>query len=106
MPLPETVAIAGVALVATVVALSTFWAPGMALVSDASEEAGLDQALAFGIANLGWALGHLIGGGGGAALADATADALPYALLAATCALTWAGVVRLAPRAASARSSA
>ena len=100
MPLPETVVIAGIALVATVVTLSTFWAPGMALVSDASEEAGLDQALAFGIANLGWASGHLIGGGGGAALADATADALPYALLATICALTWAGVMRLAPRAA------
>jgi MFS family permease len=106
MPLPETVAIAGLALVAAVVTLSIFWAPGMALVSDASEEAGLGQALAFGIANLGWAVGHLVGGGGGAALADATADALPYALLAATCALTLLGVMRLAPRTASARSGA
>ncbi len=101
LPLPETVVLAGAALVVTVAALGSFWAPGMALVSDASEEAGLDQALAFGIANLGWALGHLIGGGGGAALADATADSLPYALLAVTCALTFAGVVRLAPRAAA-----
>jgi MFS family permease len=106
LPIPGTVVLVGAALVAAVAALGTFWAPGMALVSDASEDAGLDQALAFGIANLGWALGHLIGGGGGAALADATADALPYALLALTCALTFVGVVRLAPRAASARSGA
>jgi MFS family permease len=106
LPLPDTVVLAGATLVVAVAALGTFWAPGMALVSDASEEAGLDQALAFGIANLGWASGHLIGGGGGAALADATADAVPYALLAAICALTLAGVLRLAPRAASARSGA
>ena len=40
-----------------------FWAPAMALLSDASERAGLDQALAFSIANLAWALGHVVGGG-------------------------------------------
>lgn len=106
LPLPDTVVLTGLALVVTVAALGSFWAPGMALVSDASEEAGLDQALAFGIANLGWALGHLLGGGGGAALADATADALPYGLLAVVCALTLAGVLRIAPRAASAGTRA
>jgi MFS family permease len=105
LPLPGTVVVAGAALVVAVAALGGFWAPGMALVSDASEDAGLDQALAFGIANVGWALGHLVGGGGGGALADATADAVPYAVLAVLCALTLTAVLRLGPRqAASARA--
>ena len=67
----------------------------MALLSDASERAGLDQALAFSIANLAWALGHVVGGGAGGALADATSDALVYGLLGAACALTLAGVIAL-----------
>jgi predicted MFS family arabinose efflux permease len=81
------------ALVAVVCALGTFWAPAMALLSDASESAGLDQALAFSIANLAWALGHVLGGGAGGALADATADALVYGLLGAACAVTLVGVL-------------
>ena len=73
----------------------------MALLSDASEDAGLDQALAFGLANLAWAPGHMVGSAGGAALADATADALPYALLGVACAVTLAAVLRVPRRAAA-----
>ena len=79
----------------------------MALLSDASEAAGLDQALAFGLANLAWATGHMAGSAGGAALADATADALPYALLGVACAAHAGGAAtrfragRPAPRLAS-----
>jgi MFS family permease len=101
LPLPGTVVLAGAALVATVAALGSFWAPGMALVSDASEDAGLNQALAFGIANLGWALGHLLGGSGGAALADLTIDAVPYGLLAVICAVTLGSITRLTTRGAA-----
>jgi MFS family permease len=93
LPLPGTVLLVAAALVATVTALGTFWAPGMALLSDASERAGLDQALAFSISNLAWALGHVLGGGAGGALADATTDALVYALLATACAVTLAVVL-------------
>ena len=85
----------GAALVLVVCALGSFWAPAMALLSDASERAGLDQALAFSIANLAWALGHVLGGGAGGALADATSDALVYGLLGAACALTLVGVMTL-----------
>jgi hypothetical protein len=77
----------------------------MALLSDASEEAGLDQALAFSISNLAWAAGHLLGSGGGGALADATSDAVPYGLLGLVCAVTLAGVIGLG-RTARARSPA
>ena len=40
-------------------------------------------------ANLAWALGHMVGGGGGGALADATADALPTGCSESACALRW-----------------
>jgi MFS family permease len=95
LPLPDEVLLVAAALVVVVMSLGTFWAPGMALLSDASERAGLDQAVAFSIANLAWALGHVVGGGAGGALADATSDALVYGLLGAVCAITLAGVIAL-----------
>jgi MFS family permease len=93
LPLPGTAVLLGVAVLFTFAALGTFWAPAMAMLSDASEEAGLDQALAFSISNLAWAAGHLLGSGAGGALADATADAVPYGLLSLACAATLAGVL-------------
>ena len=93
LPLPETTLLAGAAVIGSIAALGMFWAPAMALLSDASEAAGLDQGLAFALANLAWAAGHLLGAGGGGGLADATTDALPYALLGIVCAATLAAVV-------------
>jgi MFS family permease len=104
MPLPQLVVLVAAALVVTVCALGGFWAPGMALLSDASERAGLDQALAFSIANLAWALGHVTGGGAGGALADATADGVVYGLLGAACAVTLVGVVAVSRSSARAPS--
>jgi MFS family permease len=104
MPLPGEILLVAAALVVTVCALGGFWAPGMALLSDSSERAGLDQALAFSIANLAWALGHVLGGGAGGALADATADALVYGLLGVACAVTLAGVMGSSARATSRRA--
>jgi MFS family permease len=93
LPLPETPVLLAAVLVAAVVALGTFWAPAMALLSDASDAAGVEQGLAFGLANLAWAGGILAGGAGGAALADATSDALAYALLGAVCLITLAALL-------------
>jgi predicted MFS family arabinose efflux permease len=92
LPLPETAALVAVAMIVTFVALAAFWAPGMALLSDAAQEHGLDQALAFAISNLAWALGHVFGAGVGGAVADATADAVPYAALAVLCGVTFLGL--------------
>jgi MFS family permease len=105
LPLPDVVLLLAAALVLIVAALGTFWAPAMALLSDSSERAGLDQALAFSIANLAWALGHVLGGGVGGALADATSDALVYGLLGGACAFTLAGVIAMG-RGAPVRSPA
>jgi predicted MFS family arabinose efflux permease len=105
LPLPGEAVLVGVTVLFAFVALGAFWAPAMAMLSDSSEDAGLDQALAFSISNLAWAMGHLVGAGAGGALADATADAVPYALLGAASAATLIGVIGLA-RSAPARSTA
>jgi MFS family permease len=105
LPLPGSAVLVGVVVLFTFAALGGFWAPAMAMLSDASEAAGLDLALAFSISNLAWAAGHLVGSGAGGALADATSDAVPYGLLSLVCAATLAGVIGLG-RAAPARSPA
>jgi MFS family permease len=92
LPLPESVVLLAAALLVAFAALALIWAPAMAMLSDASESVGLDQALAFSIANISWGTGQLVGSGAGGALADATADAVPYALLGIVCALTLAAV--------------
>jgi MFS family permease len=92
LPLPDTAVLVGLLVMLTFVALASFWAPGMALLSDAAEDAGLDQALAFAISNLAWALGHVFGAGVGGAVADASSDAVPYAALAVACAATLAAL--------------
>jgi MFS family permease len=84
------------AVVLAIAALGTFWAPAMAMLSEAVESFGLDQGLGFAITNLAWAGGHVIGGAAGARLADGFGDGLPYALLAALCAITLLGVTRRA----------
>ena len=105
MPLPGSIALLALAMIVTFATLGGFWAPAMALLSDASEAAGLDLALAFSISNLAWALGHLAGSGAGAAIADASRDAVPYGLLGLACALTLVRVIALG-RSAPVRSPA
>jgi predicted MFS family arabinose efflux permease len=88
MPLPGTAVLVAVALMLAVIALAGFWGPALAMFSDAAEAAGLDQSVAFALSNLGFAAGSLVGSGGGAALADATSDPVPYGLLAIACVVT------------------
>lgn len=63
------------------------------MISQGAERAGLGQAYAFGLFNLAWAGGQVIGDAGGGAIAQATADAVPYALLAGLCILTALAIV-------------
>ena len=78
----------GLGIVA-VTTLALLWAPGGALLSEASEASGLDQGFAFGLMNLAWAGGQVVGGAAGGGLADLTVDAVPYAILAVVCAATF-----------------
>jgi MFS family permease len=85
--------IAGLA-VAAAVSFGGFYTPGIALVSDRAEFAGLAQGLAFGLMNTTWAIGALVGPTIGGGLADAFGDAAPYLLCSLLCAVTLAAVVR------------
>jgi MFS family permease len=92
LSLPHTVA---PLFALVVVADSLFgvpYPPAGALISQGAEEIGLGQAYGFGLFNLAWAGGQVVGGAGSAGLAQATTDAVPYALLAGLCALTVAMV--------------
>ena len=82
LPLPSTSWLLGATVLAAVAALGCFWAPAAAMLSDSSEAAGLDQGFAFGLMNLAWAGGQVVGGAAGGGIADLTVDAVPYAILA------------------------
>jgi MFS family permease len=101
LPLPSSALLLAAVVVLAFGALATFWAPAMAMLSDSAEHAGLDQALAFSISNLAWAVGHVFGAGAGGAIAEATSDAVPYGALAVACAATFVGLTTLRRRAAA-----
>jgi MFS family permease len=74
-----------VLLIAAAVAFGAFWAPAMALLSEAAERISLAQGLAFGLMNAAWGAGNWVGPSLGGGLADVAGDALPYALMALVC---------------------
>lgn len=80
-------AVSALAVVAAI-SFGAFYTPGMALVSDRAEAAGLSQALGFGIMNTAWALGNMSGPALAGTIADAAGDAVPYLLAAALCLFT------------------
>jgi MFS family permease len=65
-----------------------FWAPAFSMLADEAEAIGLDYAFAFTLINLAWGPSQIAGSAGGAALAQATSDAVPYLVIAGLCALT------------------
>ena len=83
-------------------AFGTLFAPATALLSSGAEWLGLNQGLAFGLGNLAWAAGQAGGAVASGAIAQATSDFIPYALLAGTCLATliavWPGRSWLARR--------
>ncbi len=94
--LPSAVLGLAAVVVAIAAALGTFWAPAMAMLSDAADRHGLDQGLAGALMNLAWAAGQTLGSGAGGSLADATSDALPMLITAGLCAATLAAISRKA----------
>jgi MFS family permease len=99
--LPVRVALAASIVAVLVVAASVtfggFYTPGMALVADRAERAGLSQGIGFGVTNTAWAVGALIGPALGGALAEAFGDPVPYLLAAALCAVTLLAARRGSP---------
>ena len=86
----ETVLVVAGVVVLAAVALGSFWAPAMAMLSDAAESRGIGLGYAMALINLAWAAGQIIGAAGGGALAKAAGDAVPFAISAALCAATLA----------------
>jgi MFS family permease len=82
LPVPDVAWVLGLLVVGAGAAAGMMWAPAMALLSDGAEAVGLPQGVAFGLVNLAWAGGQVSGSAGGARLADATSDVVPYAVLA------------------------
>lgn len=75
-------------LVVGLPAVSTLFVPASAMLSAGADRRGLDQGLAFGLSNLAWASGQAVSAAGGGALAQATRDTVPFALLAAAFGIT------------------
>ncbi|MBV9000364.1 MAG: MFS transporter, partial [Solirubrobacterales bacterium] len=101
--IPQTALLLAVVILLETVALGTFWAPAMAMLSDAADARGMSQGYAMALINLSWAAGQIAGAGGGGVLAKAAGDALPFALAASLCAATLGFVVARPLRAALAR---
>jgi MFS family permease len=76
------------ALIVGTPSFGTLFTPAMTLVSEGAQGQGLEQGLAFGLANLAWAAGQAVAASGSGALAQATSDLVPYSLLAAVCLAT------------------
>jgi len=96
LPLPQAVAPLFALVVVADCLFGVSYPPAGAMISAGAEHVGLGQAYGFGLFNLAWAGGQVIGGAGSAGLAQATADAVPYALLAVLCAITLVAVARRA----------
>jgi MFS family permease len=77
-----------VALILGMPSYGALFTPAMTLLSGGADRLGLNQGLAFGMGNLAWASGQGIAAAAGGAIAQATSDIVPYALLAAACLAT------------------
>jgi MFS family permease len=90
LPLPDAVIPLALAVIGGVVALAFFWAPAMAMLSEAAEATGLDQGFAFALTNLAWAGGQVVGGSGAGAIAEVGSDAIPFLAVATVSGITLA----------------
>jgi MFS family permease len=86
--LPQSVALLAVIGVATGPLIGVLWTPGLVLLGQGSDEAGFDHTYAFALMNLAWAGAQTVATAGGGALAEATRDIVPYALVGAVALIT------------------
>jgi MFS family permease len=94
LPLPSSAALLFALVVLADPLFGLSYPPAGALISHGAEHVGLDQGYAFALFNIAWAGGQVIGDAGSAGLAQATADAVPYVLLALLCVVTLVTVSR------------
>jgi MFS family permease len=89
LPWPSAAWQLGALIVLAAPAIGILWSPAIATLSDGAERHGIEQAIAFALVNVAWALGQTAGAAGSARLAEATADRVPYLVLAAACAISF-----------------
>ena len=94
LPWPSTAWQLGALIVFAAPAIGILWSPAIATLSDGAERHGIEQAIAMAFVNVAWALGQTTGAAGSARLADATTDRVPYLVLSAACAVTFAALRR------------
>jgi len=94
LPWPDRrLVLAGLVVLAGL-AFGMLFTPAMTLLANRSEERGLGYGYTFALINLAWAPGQALGAAAGGAIANATADAVPYVVLAAICVVTLSVVRR------------
>jgi predicted MFS family arabinose efflux permease len=105
LPVPGAAWIVVVLAVLSGPTVGALLAPAGAMLSDAASALGIGQVIAVALSNIAWSAGEMAGAAGGGGLAQATSDAVPYALLCAACVLT-AIALRPGTRAARAADAA
>jgi len=80
--LPEEAWVLAAVLIVAAPGIGMLWSPAMAMLTDGAEASGMSLGLAFGLTNLGWGVGHALGGVVGPAVADSGGNELAYSGLA------------------------
>lgn len=78
--------VAVICVLAPVIGL--MWSPGASMITDGADDRFVPTVWGFALLQVGWAIGQSGGAAGGAALATATAHAVPFLALAALYAVT------------------
>ena len=95
LPWPDNPFVLAAVIVVGGIAFSSYYTPGMTMITHAAEDRGLDYGYAFALINLAWAPGQSGGAAVGGLVAEATSDAVPYLTLSALALLTLAGLWKL-----------
>ena len=84
-PVLRPASVLAVMLVVGLPSFGTLYTPASAVLSEGADHRGLNQGLAFGLANFAWAAGMAIAAAASGAVAQATSDTVPYTILAGVC---------------------
>jgi predicted MFS family arabinose efflux permease len=80
--LPSSAVLLGVLIILIAAILSAFWAPAMAMLSEAAEVGGLEHGYSAALMNIAWATGQTLGAASGGVIAKALGDAAPMGVAA------------------------
>jgi MFS family permease len=92
--LPQSVAPLAAIGIAAGPLIGVLWTPAIVVLGSGSDAAGFNHTYAFALMNLAWAAAQTVATAGGGALANATRDIVPYALVATVTLVTAATMTR------------